>query len=184
MVQDLALRIMFKEARIGIIGLGYVGLPLAIHFTQAGFPVTGFDTDKSKVQKINKGESYISHIPSFRIASLIGHEHQRGTVDKGPFSATTDMGKLKNMDAILICVPTPLNTYREPDLSYVINTTKIISNYLRKGQLIVLESTSYPGTTEEEMLPILEGNGLKVGKDFFLAYSPEREDPGNPKFTY
>ena len=184
MIQDLALRITFKEARVGIIGLGYVGLPLAIHFTQAGFPVTGFDTDKNKVEKINKGESYISHIPSFCIASLISHNYQQlGTVDKGRFIATTDMGKLKDMDAILICVPTPLNIYREPDLSYIINTTKTIANHLRKGQLIILESTTYPGTTEEEMLPILEGNGLKVGRDFFLAYSPEREDPGNPKFS-
>jgi len=183
MIQDLASKIMFKEAQIGIIGLGYVGLPLAIYFAQAGFPVTGFDTDKNKVEKINKGQSYISHIPSSRIASLISHNHEGGTVDKGHFIATTDMGRLKNMDAILICVPTPLNIHREPDLTYIVNTTKTIASYLHKGQLIILESTTYPGTTEEVMLPILEGNGLKVGKDFFLAYSPEREDPGNQKFT-
>lgn len=187
MNQNLALRIMFKEAKIDIIGLGYVGLPLAMRFSQAGFPVTGFDTDKNKVEKINKGESYISHIPSFQITRLlslnqINSKNSTNPINSSDFTATTDMSQLKNTEAILICVPTPLNGNREPDLSYVINTTKTIAEYLRKGQLIVLESTTYPGTTEEEMLPILEENGLKVGKDFFLAYSPEREDPGNPKF--
>ncbi len=161
-----------RNARVGIIGLGYVGLPLVIEFCKEGFQVTGFDVDSEKVEKLKKGESYIKHIDSLFISEC-----------RSTFSPTTDFSKLSDIDCILICVPTPLNRYREPDLSYVFNTTKIIANHLRKGQLIVLESTTYPGTTDEDMKYILEETGMKAGTDFYLAYSPEREDPNNKDFT-
>lgn len=163
-----------KKAKVGIVGLGYVGLPLVIEFARAGFTVVGFDVDPQKVEKLKKGLSYIGHIPSALI---------KESVKKRSFLPTHDFSKLKDVDCIIICVPTPLNEHREPDLSYVVSTTETISRYLRKGQLVVLESTTYPGTTDEVMRPILENSGLRAGKDFFLAYSPEREDPNNKTFT-
>ncbi len=170
---DLKGKIVSREAVIGIIGLGYVGLPLALEFLNKKFSVLGFDTDDRKVHKINDGESYIKHIPD---------EFIRRFVLNSQLAATADFSRLKEADVILICVPTPLGRHNEPDLSYVLSTTEAIAATLREGQLIVLESTTYPGTTEEEMLPILAKTGLKVGQDFYLGYSPEREDPGNTQF--
>jgi UDP-N-acetyl-D-glucosamine dehydrogenase len=163
-----------KEAVIGIIGMGYVGLPLVLKYGQAGFKVMGFDVDPVKVKKLNTGKSYIKHIPSAGIKELI---------KKKAFRATTDFKELKKVDAISICVPTPLDNNREPDLSYINATATEIAKYLRKDQLVVLESTTYPGTTRELLLPPFEATGLKLGKDYYLAYAPEREDPGNPTFT-
>lgn len=174
MVKELKEKIISRQAYVGIIGLGYVGLPLAREFLNAGFRVLGFDIDPVKVEKINRGESYIKHIQSDFIASY---------VKTNKFSATHDFERLKEVDVIIICVPTPLGEHKEPDLTFVLNTTKTIAANLKKGHVIVLESTTYPGTTEEELLPILESTGLRVGKDFFLGFSPEREDPGNKKFT-
>jgi UDP-N-acetyl-D-glucosamine dehydrogenase len=171
--QDLMAKIGFGEAVVGIIGLGYVGLPLAREFLQVGFRVMGFDIDPSKVESIDKGRSYIPHI-----ASTFLEESTRS----GALEATADFARLSETDAILICVPTPIDEHNIPDLSYVVATTRAIAERLRPGQLVVLESTTYPGTTEEEMLPILAATGLKVGEDYFLGYSPEREDPGNPKY--
>jgi len=171
--KNLLHNIKTRTARVGIIGLGYVGLPLVIEFVKAGFPVTGFDTDPGKVAMLKKGKSYIKHI-------------QLSAINKQPsadFTPTTDFSQLQIMDCILICVPTPLNRNREPDMSYVFNTTEMIAKYLRKRQLIVLESTTYPGTTDEDMRRILEEAGLKAGKDFYLAFSPEREDPNNRDFN-
>ncbi len=162
-----------RTAKVGVIGLGYVGLPLAKALNAGGFPVTGFDVDREKVAQLEAGESYIRTIPSNVVRKM---------VDGGRFHATADFAETAAMDAILICVPTPLIRDREPDLSYVQRTAKAIAPHLRAGQLIVLESTTYPGTTAELLRPILERGGLKSGRDFFLAYSPEREDPGNPKF--
>ncbi|XKE47238.1 nucleotide sugar dehydrogenase [Halomonas organivorans] len=161
-----------KEAVIGIVGLGYVGLPLTIRYNDIGFRVLGFDVDPQKVEQLNAGRTYIEHINSERIARA---------VDAG-FEATTDIRRIVEADAIILCVPTPLNKYREPDMSYVVNTTDALKPYLRAGQVISLESTTYPGTTEEELLPRVQENGLIVGEDLFLIYSPEREDPGNPDF--
>ncbi len=176
----------FKGAqlKVAIIGCGYVGLPLALRFAEAGHKVTGFDTDPGKINMLNAGKSYIEHIPQIKIQQFVNSRH---------FSATTDFTRLKEADAILICVPTPLNEYREPDLSYVEKTGLSIQAHLQRGQLVVLESTTYPGTTEELLLPILEKSGLRcpigtgpenenVAGDFFLAFSPEREDPGNKQF--
>jgi len=159
---------------VAVIGMGYVGLPLVREFCRAGFPVVGFDIDLAKIKKLNAGRSYIRHIPSDRIRRL---------VRSGQFEATDDFARLKEADAILICVPTPLDTSREPDLTAVLQTTGTIARALRPGQLVVLESTTYPGTTDEECKPLLEAGGLRCGKDFFLAFSPEREDPGNPKYS-
>jgi len=159
---------LFKK--VGIIGLGYVGLPLAIEFCKAGYKVIGFDIDQEKVNKLNSGQSYISYISSDEIKGLIG---------ANSLSTTTDFSLLKDMEAIIIAVPTPLSDYREPDLKYVEKTALTISQYLQKGHLVVLESTTYPGTTEEKLLPILNSKGLQVGKDFYLAYFPERVDPNN-----
>lgn len=161
-----------KQATIGIVGLGYVGLPLMLRYTEVGYKVIGLDIDPTKAEKLNKGESYIEHIAPQMIASAV----QKG------FEATTDFSRSAEADALIICVPTPLNKYREPDLSFVTNTTDVLVPYLRKGQIVSLESTTYPGTTEEELKPRLESKGLKVGQDIFLVYSPEREDPGNPNF--
>lgn len=169
---NLLNKIQTKEARIGIIGLGYVGLPLVFEFCRAGFYVTGFDIDREKIQSLKKGKSYIKHIAALRIKECAPL-----------FTPTNDFSLLSKMDCVIICVPTPLNKYREPDLSYVFDTTKTISRYLHKDQLIVLESTTYPGTTDEDMKKILEGTGLKAGEDFYLAYSPEREDPNNKEFS-
>jgi len=163
-----------KSATIGVVGLGYVGIPLIQAFIKAGFNTMGFDIDQSKVDRLLAGQSYIGHIPSDWIAEWIRSKR---------FVPTADMQRLKDADAILICVPTPLSESRDPDLSYIESTARQIASVLRRGQLIVLESTTYPGTTRDVVLPILEAGGLKVGKDFFLAYSPEREDPGNRKFT-
>ncbi len=169
----LLARIEAKQARIGIIGLGYVGLPLATVFAASGYPVLGFDIDAAKVAALMRGESYIGHIPSHKIAAL----RARG------FEATDRFERLAEADAVLICVPTPLTDARDPDLTYVVNSTRAIAAGLRPGQLIVLESTTYPGTTRDVVQPILEETGLRAGEDFFLAFSPEREDPGNPRFS-
>lgn len=171
---ELLGKIKSKTAKIGIIGLGYVGLPLAIEFGKAGFFVAGFDIDPQKVKVLKEGKSYISYIPPEKIKEL---------VEKHSFVPTTDFSELKDVDCIIICVPTPLNKNREPDLSYVFNTTRTIAKYLRQGQLVVLESTTYPGTTDEDMRAILEETGLKAGEDFYLGYSPEREDPNNKDFS-
>ncbi|MEM9940039.1 MAG: nucleotide sugar dehydrogenase [Planctomycetota bacterium] len=161
-------------AKVGVIGLGYVGLPLIDAYIAAGFSAIGFDVDQKKTDALNQGESYIAHIHS----STIG-----GWLEQDKFEATTDMGRLVEADVILICVPTPLSDSRDPDLKYVEATAASIAKVLRPGQMVVLESTTYPGTTKDVLLPILSASGLKAGKDFFLAYSPEREDPGNPNFT-
>jgi UDP-N-acetyl-D-glucosamine dehydrogenase len=162
------------KEKIGVIGLGYVGLPLIREFMEKDFEVVGFDIDKQKVEKLNNGKSYLKHLPSTTIETWN---------QTGKFKATTDFSLLSGVDSILICVPTPLNEYKEPDLSYVIQTTDVVAKYLKKGHMVILESTTYPGTTDEVMLPILEATGLAVGDDFCLAYSPEREDPGNKTFT-
>jgi UDP-N-acetyl-D-glucosamine dehydrogenase len=162
-----------KQVHVGIIGLGYVGLPLARTFALSGFRVLGFDTDLRKVEQLQRGESYIGHIPS----ALIRQMQTQG------FEASSRLERLSEPDAILICVPTPLTEAREPDLRFVIAASDAISSWLGRGKLIVLESTTYPGTTREVVLPILEKSGLRTGQDFFLAYSPEREDPGNPDFA-
>jgi UDP-N-acetyl-D-glucosamine dehydrogenase len=184
-------KVQSKAAQVGVIGLGYVGLPLGLLFARNGFPTTGFDIDPAKVEMLERGESYIRHIPGPAIAEQ---------VEKEGFRATTDFAFLKAMDAILICVPTPLDQHREPDLSFVRNTAEAIAPHLRRGHLVVLESTTYPGTTEEVVLPILEKSGLRcpilpyatdgsritapleAAGDFLVAFSPEREDPGNKQF--
>jgi UDP-N-acetyl-D-glucosamine dehydrogenase len=167
-------RIRDRSAVVGIIGQGYVGLPLALVFEAAGFAVRGFDVDPAKVELLARGESYIKHIGSERVAAAVG---------RGRFTATTDFDGLRDCDAILICVPTPLGRHREPDLSFIHRTAREIASRLRRGQLVVLESTTYPGTTEEEVQPILESSGLACPDDFLLAFSPEREDPGNSRFS-
>lgn len=161
-----------KEAIVGIVGLGYVGLPLMLRYNAIGFRVLGIDIDEAKVLKLNNGQSYIEHIPCEKIADAC----QSG------FEATTDFRRVSECDALILCVPTPLNKYREPDMSFVIDTTDALKPYLRVGQVVSLESTTYPGTTEEELLPRVQENGLIVGESVFLVYSPEREDPGNPNF--
>jgi len=168
-------KIMNRQAQIGVIGLGYVGLPLVIRFAEEGFSVVGFDVDSAKVQHINVGRSYIQHIPGAQLKALVRKKLLR---------ATDDFSRLRAMDAIIICVPTPLNEMREPDLQYIEKTAAMIAKHLRPGQLISLESTTYPGTTDEILLPLFEaGKRLRVGRDFFLVFSPEREDPGNRQFT-
>ncbi|MBS0038641.1 MULTISPECIES: nucleotide sugar dehydrogenase [Neisseria] len=161
-----------QTAVIGIVGLGYVGLPLMLRYTDAGFRVLGFDIDTFKTGSLNSGKSYIEHIPSEKIAAA----RRKG------FEATDDFSRIAEADAVILCVPTPLNKYREPDISFVTGTTDAVKPYLRAGQVLSLESTTYPGTTEEELLPRVEASGLKAGRDIFLVYSPEREDPGNPNF--
>ena len=163
-------KIKKKKAIIGVIGMGYVGIPLTLTFLKAGFTLLGFDIDASKVTALNRGRNYIKQYPPELFSPYL---------KKKRFSATADFTRLAEVDCIIICVPTPLTKMKDPDLTYIINTTQEIANTLRKGQLIVLESTTYPGTTDEIMLPKLEKKGLKVEKDFFLAFSPEREDPGN-----
>lgn len=163
-----------KTAVIGIVGMGYVGIPLALACWTAGFRVVGFDIDPDKVEALNAGRSYIKHIPASEIA---------GAVEDGRLRATTNFADAKSVDAILICVPTPLTAHREPDLGYVERTAEALAPHLRTGQLIVLESTTWPGTTVEVMKPVLERYGLKSGRDFYLAFSPEREDPGNPRYS-
>jgi UDP-N-acetyl-D-glucosamine dehydrogenase len=172
--QALALReaIASRKAVIGVVGLGYVGIPLALAAVKGQFQVLGFDIDADRTKQINRGESFIKHIPSSAIAEAV----------KDKFAATTEFARLSKPDVILICVPTPLTRHREPDLTYVENTVRAVAERLRPGQLIVLESTTYPGTTDEVVKPILEKTGLRSGVDFFLAFSPEREDPGNVDF--
>lgn len=173
-VDALVARFHARQARIGVIGLGYVGLPLICAIAGRGFAAIGFDIDAAKVAVLNRGQSYIRHIPGDTIAGLRA---------SGRFEASDDFARLRQVDAILLCVPTPLTRQREPDLSYVVGTTRSIVPHLRPGHLVVLESTTYPGTTREVMRPILEQGGLRSGRDFFLAYSPEREDPGNAQFA-
>ena len=172
--KSLLKKIQAKKASVGVVGLGYVGLPLVKAFLKKGFAVIGFDVDGKKVGLLNKGQSYIKHVTTTELRRFLSTRR---------FAATTDFARLAEMDAVLICVPTPLDAHRNPDLSFVLNTTETIAAHLRKGQLVVLESTTYPGTTDEEMLPILERGGLKGGKDFFLAFSPERENPGDPVYS-
>ena len=173
MSSELLAKIKSHEATIGIVGLGYVGLPLVLRFHEVGFRVVGFDIDPSKVEALNAGHSYIEHIPSDRIAAMSAQG----------FEATADFARAGEPDVLILCVPTPLNKHREPDLSFVIDTTESLLPYLRKGQLLSLESTTFPGTTDEELQPRIEQRGLVVGEDFYLVYSPEREDPGNANFT-
>lgn len=171
---QLESRITQRQAKVGVVGLGYVGLPLIHAFVEGGFRTLGYDVDPKKIDALSRGESYIGHIPSQWI---------RDWVDREQFKASGDVQILAEADAILICVPTPLSESRDPDLSYVVSTVEQIATILRPGQLIVLESTTYPGTTRDVVLPILAKTGLQVGRDFFLAFSPEREDPGNRDFS-
>jgi len=167
-------RIANRTAKVGVVGLGYVGLPLAVEFGQAGFSVTGIDLDARKVDQINRGESYIQDVPTEAVAAL---------VSAGKLTATADPGAVRDFDTINICVPTPLRKTKDPDLSFVVSAVEAIAGHLHPGMLVILESTTYPGTTEEVVQPILERGGLKAGVDFFLAFSPERVDPGNEKWT-
>jgi UDP-N-acetyl-D-glucosamine dehydrogenase len=176
---ELIEKIKNKSVKVGIIGLGYVGLPLALEFAEKNIEVLGFDLDEKKIESLRKGATYIKHISGERISE---------SIKKKCFDTTTDFSRLSEPDAIIICVPTPLNEHREPDMTYIENTARTIRKFLRKGQLITLESTTYPGTTEEILLPLFENplsckDKFKVGDDFFLAYSPEREDPNNPKYN-
>jgi UDP-N-acetyl-D-glucosamine dehydrogenase len=171
---DLERKIKTRKARIGIIGMGYVGLPLVKLFLSKGFEVLGFDVDEKKIKMLNQGKSYIKHVTA---------EELKGFIRDKKFQATADFQSLSGVDVVIICVPTPLDSHKNPDLSFVLKTTETISQYLKKGQLVILESTTYPGTTEEKVLPILDACGFKVGEDFFLAYSPERENPGDKVFT-
>jgi len=173
-VNNLSQAISQRTAKVGVVGLGYVGLPLLDAYISAGYTTIGFDVDSKKTEALNKGQSYIAHIQGSKI---------QGWLDQNKFEATTEMERLDEADVILICVPTPLSESRDPDLKYVEMTTEAISKRLRPGQMVILESTTYPGTTKDVLLPILAKTGLEPGKDFFLAYSPEREDPGNPDFT-
>jgi UDP-N-acetyl-D-glucosamine dehydrogenase len=173
LIDNLKYKIHNRDACIAVIGLGYVGLPLVIRFSEEGFRVIGFDIDEEKVEKLNKGKSYLKHIPSSSIDVAVNNG----------FSATSDWERISDCDAILICVPTPLGSHKEPDLQYIRGTMDSIKPHLRVGQLLILESTSYPGTTEEELVPVAEGRGFTVGEDFFVGFSPEREDPGNSEFT-
>ncbi len=174
MKDEVKKKIDSKEALVGVIGLGYVGLPLIKAFIDGGFRTIGFDVDASKVETLMAGKSYIKHLPDEWIA---------GCISDNSFMPTADLSKMAEADALIICVPTPLNDSRDPDLFYVEETTRSIASHLRPGQLVVLESTTYPGTTRDVILPILEATGKQAGTDFFLAYSPEREDPGNPNFS-
>ena len=166
-------RLNNKSAVIGIFGLGYIGLPLALRYLDSGFKVVGFDLDTKKVDKLRLGKSYIDYIPSSKISKYL----------KNQFEVTEDFSRSKGLNVLILCVPTPLKKYKKPDLSFVINTINMLAPYFCKGQILSLESTTYPGTTEEELLPRIEKVGLKVGKNFFLVYSPEREDPGNLNFN-
>jgi len=167
-------KLQSKEARLGVIGLGYVGLPLSMEFVRAGFRVVGIDNDAEKVRKLGEGESYIQDVPSERV---------RAALDAGLFEATTDYAVLETLDAVDICVPTPLRKTKDPDISYVRSAVAEIVKYLHKQMLVILDSTTYPGTTDEVILSRLEATGLQVGEDFYLAFSPERVDPGNEEWT-
>jgi len=172
-VEAVVERIASKQARLGVIGLGYVGLPLAVSYAKAGFSVTGFELSAEKVEQLNRGESYILDVPSAEVAEL---------VNAGKFRATTEMDGIADVDSINICVPTPLSKTRDPDISFIQSAVGQIAPHLHPGMLIILESTTYPGTTEEVILPLLAENGARVGEDFYLAFSPERVDPGNPDY--
>ena len=174
LIGELSNKIQTRNAKIGIIGMGYVGIPLGLEFVKAGFTVIGFDKDKKRVDDINNGKQIMKHISSKLMSRFI--ENEKG-------SATNDFTKIQNTDCLIICVPTPLDEHEQPDMSYVESATNEISKNLSKGQLIILESTTYPGTTREIVMPLLEKSDLKAGDDFFLAYSPEREDPGNKDFS-
>jgi len=164
--EQLLSKLADRSAVIGICGMGYVGLPLALRFQEVGFPVLGFDIDEAKIEALGKGRSYIEHI---RLSK--------------PVRATSDFSRTRECDALIVCVPTPLNKFREPDLGYVLRTVESLAPYLRPGQVLSLESTTYPGTTDEELRPRVEARKLKVGVDAFLCFSPEREDPGNPEYV-
>ncbi len=172
-VEKIIKKIESKEVIIGVIGLGYVGLPILINFASKGFKVIGFDIDKNKIEKLNKNISYIKHIPSEKLEEV-----------KDNYQATEDFSRLKEADFIIIAVPTPLDKHRNPDMRFVFDTSRIIAQNLRHYQVIILESTTYPGTTDEDVRIILEGSGLKAGIDFFLGFSPEREDPGNKQYSF
>ena len=176
--RDIALQLSEKianrESLVGVIGLGYVGLPLIDAYIRAGFPAIGFDTDAAKVEQLNRGQSYIAHIPTSKVS---------GWLEADQFRATSNMTELSEPDVILICVPTPLTESRDPDLQYVEATMRAIARVLRPGQMVILESTTYPGTTRDVVVPLLSASGLEAGRDFFVAFSPEREDPGNPTYT-
>ena len=172
--EEITLRFKMKQATLGVIGLGYVGLPICLAACEAKIRVLGFDIDAAKSDSIKQGKSYLKHIPDGPISAY---------VEQGFLSATTDFSRLPEADALLICVPTPLTAHLEPDLSFVVSTGRMIAKHLRRGQLVILESTTYPGTTKEVLQPILESSGLVCDHDFFIAFSPEREDPGNPDFT-
>ena len=172
-VKSLSEKIQNHKAHVGVVGLGYVGLPLAVEYAEAGFQVTGIDLSESKCERVNAGDSYVGDVPSSVLGPL---------VKKGLLRATTDFSVIREFDTVNICVPTPLRKTKDPDMSYIVAATEEIEKYLHPGMLIILESTTYPGTTDELVLPMLEKSGLKVGKDFFLCFSPERVDPGNAKF--
>jgi UDP-N-acetyl-D-glucosamine dehydrogenase len=172
--RQLSQRIDKRTAHLSVVGLGYVGLPLAVEFGKAGFKVTGIDTDEKRVRDLQRGVSYIPDVPTGDVKSL---------VDSGQLEATTDFAALRKADAVNICVPTPLSKQRDPDVSFIVAATEQLAKHLHKGMLVILESTTYPGTTEELILPKLQETGLVVGRDFFLAFSPERVDPGNPRFN-
>jgi UDP-N-acetyl-D-glucosamine dehydrogenase len=176
MIDDLVANVERRDACIGVVGLGYVGLPIVIEFAKVGFKVLGLDIDTRKTDALNAGESYIRHIPSSEVREQLA--------DNPRADSTTDFARIGECDAVLICVPTPLNEHREPDLSYIRATAELISPHLRSSQLVTLESTTYPGTTEEVLVPLLEaGSGLKAGENLYVAYSPEREDPNNKQFS-
>jgi UDP-N-acetyl-D-glucosamine dehydrogenase len=166
-------KIASRRARVGIVGLGYVGLPLAVEFAKAGFSVTGIDLDARKIARVNAGDSYVGDIPSAALSKL---------VQAGKLRATADFAAVRDLDTINICVPTPLRKTKDPDMSFIVSSCEEILKYLHPGMLIILESTTYPGTTDELLLPMFEKSGLRVGEDFFLCFSPERVDPGNPKY--
>ena len=172
--QQLLDKINNKTAKVGVVGLGYVGLPLAVEKAHAGYQTIGFDVQEKKVNMVNEGKNYIGDVVDETLKKL---------VEDGSLKATTDFSFVKDVDTICICVPTPLDLYKQPDLSYVVSSTKSVAQYLHKGMLVILESTTYPGTTEEVLKPILEESGLKCGEDFFLAFSPERVDPGNKQYN-
>ncbi len=171
--KTLADKIKSKTAKVGVVGLGYVGLPLAVEYAAEGYHVVGIDLNPGKINRVNAGDSYVGDVPTSALAPL---------VKSGHLKATTDFSVVKDLDTINICVPTPLRKTKDPDMSYIVNACEEIANYFHPGMLVILESTTYPGTTDELVRPILERNGLKAGKDFFLCFSPERVDPGNPKF--
>jgi UDP-N-acetyl-D-glucosamine dehydrogenase len=173
MKSDLIDKLKSTKAVIGIVGLGYVGLPLTLRYCEVGYKVVGFDIDQSKVDALKRGESYIEHIAAAGIKKAVANR----------FDPTSDFSRAREVDALILCVPTPLNRYREPDLSFVLDTTAALIPHLHKSMVISLESTTYPGTTDEELKPRIETRGLTVGKDIFLVFSPEREDPGNPNFS-